>query len=405
MTDSNREPSRRAYLAALAAAGTLGLAGCSTSDLGGEDPNDDGDGGGSDGGDGGETTAGANASAASVSDVDTAQLEDVELPVDRSKLDRGARKDAIPAITDPAFGADWSDADASLDDDQRVIGVVRDGTARAYPLTILSWHEIVNDEFDGPLLVTYCPLCGSAMTAERRVDGEVTTFGVSGLLWQSDLVMYDVATESLWSQILATAIRGDRTGEQLQLVPSTLTTWGEWRGEHPDTEVLLPPPASETIVDGAAPRNYDVDPYSGYGDSSRVGIGANSDVDDRLHPKAEVIGVAADGEATAYPLETVKAEGVVNDAVGDRPVVVTTTPSDSLVAYVRVVDGAVVSFEAADDAHLAAAGSRWQRVSGEAVDGPHQGTTLERANGRSQMYWFAWADFNEDTTVYGQDES
>ncbi len=402
MTEQTAGSSRRAYLAALAGVGIGGLAGCSTSDLGGENVGDD-DADAGDGGDDAAATATAGNASVAASGPDTAQLEDVELPVPREELSRGARKDAIPAITEPAFGEDWSEFTASLDDDQRVIGVVRDGEARAYPLTILSWHEIVNDEFGGPLLVTYCPLCGSAMTAQRRVDGEPATFGVSGLLWNSDLVMYDDGTESLWSQIIATAIRGDRTGDQLTLVPSTLTTWGEWRGEHSATRVLLPPPESGMIVD-AAPRNYDVDPYSGYADSARVGIGRNDFDDDRLHPKAEVIGVAAGGEAVAYPLETVQSEGVVNDTVGDRPVVVTTTPSDSLVAYVRVVDGSDVTVAADGPEHLAAAGSRWRRASGEAVDGPHEGTTLERANGRSQMYWFAWADFHEDTAVFGQGE-
>jgi hypothetical protein len=188
----------------------------------------------------------------------------------------------IYAVTDPQFDSDWTDVavglpyrydidDPGLFDAQAVIGLEAGDRARAYPLTVLSTHEIVNDDFGGPVVVTFCPLCRSAVVAERRVAGEVTTFGVSGRLWTPDevdfqqsvadgrvdgltsggesvdpvfsraLVMYDVATRSYWSQLLATAICGPATGEGLSIRPSTLTTWGEWRAAHPDTEVLLPP--------------------------------------------------------------------------------------------------------------------------------------------------------------------
>jgi len=324
----------------------------------------------------------------------------VDLPVPESELRRGAQKDAIPAITDPAFGPDWSGVDPTLDDDERVIGVERDGRARAYPLAIMNWHEVVNDEFGGPLLVTYCPLCGSGVTAERRVDGEVTTFGVSGFLWKSDLVMYDAATESLWSQIFATAIRGEMTGAELELTPSTFATWAEWTAEHPETEVLLPPPESGTISGGGA-RNYERDPYSGYDESRRIGVGGgDGSTDSRLHPKTEVLGIASADAAKAYPLDAVRAAGVVNDTVGDRPVVVTTGPDGTLVAYDRRVDGQTLSFSAADDEHLRAGGSRWRILTGQAVDGSFEGTTLSRANERSPMFWFAWAEFHTDTALY-----
>ncbi len=186
----------------------------------------------------------------------------VDLPVPRELLGRGAPENAIPAITEPAFGDDWSGVEIEVREqvsneivtkeprlrpDDRVIGVERDGEARAYPLRVLNWHEIVNDDFGGPLLVTFCPLCDSGVTAVRTVGDEQTTFGVSGLLWNSDLVMYDAATDSRWSQIAATAIRGARTGHRLELVPSEITTLGDWRTAHPDTQVLLPPPTSKTI--------------------------------------------------------------------------------------------------------------------------------------------------------------
>ncbi|EMA46261.1 DUF3179 domain-containing (seleno)protein [Halococcus saccharolyticus] len=208
----------------------------------------------------------------------------------------------IDAVTEPAFATDWSGIDAEekyyfrdqtgLADEQTVIGLAGE-TPRAYPLSVLWVHEIVNDVIEpasktrqassgddlaGPVIVTYCPLCQSGLVAERRVNGQETIFGVSGLLWQAprvyeaaseaegqvfgaahgnrtdaairnngNLVMYDLATRSYWSQILARAICGPQTGETLTIVPSSFTTWGEWRAAHPDTEVLLPPPHSGTI--------------------------------------------------------------------------------------------------------------------------------------------------------------
>jgi hypothetical protein len=191
----------------------------------------------------------------------------------------------IRAIVDPAFGPDWDDVDVAdqyfvgfegpgLSDDAPVVGVTRGGRARAYPVAVVWWHEVVNDRLGGPLLVTYCPICASGLVAARLVGGEETVFGVSGQLWQppgeyaaasidrgtvfgasasgvdaearnsGNLVLYDEATRSFWSQLLARAICGPQRGEELALVPATVTSWGEWRAEHPETDVLLPPPAS-----------------------------------------------------------------------------------------------------------------------------------------------------------------
>lgn len=384
---------RRRTLLAHAAGGVLvGLAGC-------VDPL----------GRGGERTeagqsptagAGATATPAGAARVDA--VAGADLPVPRSELTRSTERDAIPAITDPAFADDWAALDVGrLRPDDEVVGVVRGGEARAYPLRVLNWHEVVNDALGGSLLVTYCPLCASAITAGRTVDGEPTRFGVAGLLWRSNLVMYDAATGSHWSQLAATAIRGPATGRQLSLVPSRLTTWATWRRTHPETRVLLPPPASETVR-GAVVGNYDLDPYNVYAGSDHVGVEGKVPVAaGDLHPKTRVLGVAAGDAARAYPLPAVRSAGFVNDAVGDIPVVVTVgADGTTLAAYDRRIDGRAQRFERASQTHLRAAGSRWRIATGRAVDGPHEGTTLASPPTVRYSFWFAWLEFHPETTRY-----
>jgi hypothetical protein len=350
------------------------------------------------------------------------------LPLPDSAFVRGAGRDAIPAIDAPAFAAGWDrpvpirdefgtrTATLSLAEFDPVLGVALGGDTRAYPLRVLAWHEVVNDWFpdpetDGrqPVLVTYCPLCGSGVVARRRVDGVATTFGVSGLLYRDNLVLYDTATGSRWSQLLATAVQGPATGTRLDLLPVTVSTWGAWRGRHPDTSVLLPPPYSGTVAARESPRNYALDPYAAYRTNDRLGFGEGGYTaedgapfdDDRLHPKTYVLGISRDDDARAYPLPVVAEAGVATDTVGDLPVVVTAV-DDDLVAYDRRVRDRVRTFERVDAGHLAAGGSRWAVESGVAVDGPHRGERLRRLRATGQ-FWFAWLQLYPGTTVWGVD--
>jgi len=330
-----------------------------------------------------------------------------ELPVPGDEIRTAVAKDHIAAITDPVFADDWSDLDIpddaelpSLVDETAVIGVEREGRARAYPLAVLDWHEVVNDEFGGPLLVTYCPLCGSAVVAERTVAGSATLFGVSGKLYRGDLVMYDAATESLWSQLLATAIRGPRTGDRLSLLPSRLTSWRSWREAHPDTEVLLPPPHSNTVRGRDATAPYFDSKYN-YEEQSQL-IGYDSEHGD-LTPRTLVVGISHDGVSRAYPYPTIRDEGVVNDRVGGLPVVVTITPDGGLAAYDRRIGGAVRTFAVSGAGHLRAAGTRFERTTGEAVAGPLAGKTLRPATDVPPLFWTGWESFHPETEVYGRE--
>lgn len=393
---------RRRFLVGLTL-GTVGLGGCASTFRNS---------------DSGETTISER------STQQTVRPSDVDLPVPESELIEAAPRDGIPAITDPAFGSDWSGLELTvsrsvlngqdrqvtieprLSPSDEVIGVVRDGVARAYPLSVLRWHEVVNDSLAGPLVVTYCPLCGSAITAERRVTGEPTRFGVSGLLWRSDLVMYDTVSETLWSQLIATAIRGPRTGETLTLVPSTLTTLASWRDTHPDTEVLLPPPESETVT-SAGPFDYVADRYARYRASRQLGLGPESEADGP-HPKTQVLGVAVNGTARAYPYPAVREAGVVNDTVGGRPVVVATVPDEgasalrgTLVGYDRRVDGQKLTFTPDGPEQMRAGGTQWKVATGRGLDGPYADGRLVPLDDARTTHWFAWKEFYPDTDRYG----
>ena len=175
-------------------------------------------------------------------------------------LSGGPPKDGIPSIDDPTFIPVAEETE--LADVEPVIGLEIDGDARAYPLRILTWHEIVNDTVGGkPVIVTYCPLCNAALTFERTLDGEPVEFGTTGKLRKSDLVMYDRATESWWQQFTGEAIVGEKLGERLPLVPSRLESWAQFKARHPGGTVLRPPTSVR--------RDYGRNPYTGYDSAGR----------------------------------------------------------------------------------------------------------------------------------------
>lgn len=240
--------------------------------------------------------------------------------IDESEiLSGGPGKDGIPSIDNPKF-VNSNDADF-LNSDDIGLGLIVGSEVRFYPYQILVWHEIVNDVIDGvPVAVTYCPLCRTGVVYDRRVNGEILEFGVSGKLWQSNLLMYDrradsrqaAHTESLWSQVLGTAVVGPKTGANLSIVRSDTVKFGDWKAKHPDTKVLSQKTGSL--------RAYGRDPYEGYYESEEVSFGASFS-DARLHPKEFVLGVEIGGKFKAYPLSALPV-GITNDTLGDTNLIV-----------------------------------------------------------------------------------
>jgi hypothetical protein len=213
----------------------------------------------------------------------------------------GPPRDGIPSIDNPHFES--AEAVNWLADDDRVLGISIDGDSRAYPLAIMNWHEIVNDIVaDTPVAITFCPLCGTGMAFDARVDERSLNFGVSGLLYQSDVLLYDRNTESLWSQIMRQAVAGPYKGALLNMLPLAHTSWGHWVEQHPDTRVLT--------RDTGVPRDYDVDPYLGYADSPRLMFPVANEAPGPWHPKEWVLGVTIAGQHKAYPFSALDKLGV-----------------------------------------------------------------------------------------------
>lgn len=254
-------------------------------------------------------------------------LENLRIPRDQI-VPGGPPKDGIPALTDPAV-VEGKKA-RSMRGAERVIGVGIAGEHRAYPLGILAWHEIVNDAVGGtPIAITYCPLCDSAVAFERTIKGRVLEFGVSGLLYQSNVLMYDRSegAQSLWSQMAGRAVSGPFSGTRLSFIPVELTTWGQWYLEHPETTVLS--------TDTGHTRRYDHDPYEDYFRRPGLMFPVTA-IDQRLPAKSRILGVEVGGEAKAYPIpDPNPARGVWKDTLGAQTLQFETDPNSG---NIRVVD-------------------------------------------------------------------
>ena len=236
----------------------------------------------------------------------------------------GPAKDGIPAIDNPVF---IRATESTLNSDDAVLGIVFNDVARAYPIAILNWHEIVNDRVgDKGLLVSFCPLCGTGVAFSPEVNGERLEFGVSGLLYNSDVLLYDRKTESLWSQLLNRAISGPLKGIQLQMLPLKHTTWSAWQKEHPET-LLLSRNTGYT-------NDYERDPYAGYETQQGLYFPV-SRRDPRYHPKERVLGIELNGAFKAYPMAELSKAGseLVDHFQGKRLLIRFDAGSRSASAY------------------------------------------------------------------------
>jgi hypothetical protein len=326
----------------------------------------------------------------------------------REIISGGPPKDGIPAIDAPLF-ISAVEANEWLKPLEPVIVVQVGEDARAYPLQILTWHEIVNDTVGGlPLVVTFCPLCNTAIVFERTVGGQVLDFGVSGRLRYSNMIMYDRQTETWWQQANGEAIVGELLGSRLEFYPGIILGWDEFRSQFPQGIVL----SRETGYF----RSYGINPYSGYDDVNNPPFLYDGPTTPGvLPPVARVLTVDLNGEAVAYPYELLEPERVVNDTVGGVEIVVfwepgTASALDTRVlgsgrdvgtagAYSRTTAGRLLTFRYdVDRIRDEQTGSEWNFF-GQAVGGDLLGAQLEPVISVNH-FWFSWAAFRPETRIY-----
>lgn len=319
----------------------------------------------------------------------------------------GPPRDGIPPIDEPSF-ISIEDAAQEVAETEPIVVYEHEGDARAYPLAILIWHEIVNDDVGGqPVSITFCPLCNTAIAFDRNFGDQVLDFGTSGLLRNSDLVMWDRQTETLWQQATGEGIVGEFAGQSLTFLPASVISFGEFRDRYPDGQVL----SRETGHN----RRYGNNPYTGYD-----GIGSrpflfSGEIDDRLPAMERVVGLVVAEQAVAYPFSALAEAGVVNDEVNGQPVTVFFAPDTlsaldtavieqaraigSAVSYNPIVNGDQLIFEFNNkkitDTNT---GSEWD-VTGRAISGALEGTQLEILP-HANHFWFAFAAFYPDSTIW-----
>lgn len=320
----------------------------------------------------------------------------------------GPPPDGIPAIDRPAFVTP-AEAARWITPKEPVLALDVQGDARAYPLQILMWHEIVNDTVGGkPVVATYCPLCNSGLVFERSVDGALLDFGTSGKLYKSDLVMYDRQSHSLWAQMEGRAIVGQRAGTRLTPVPANTLAFEDWRAAHPAGRVLS--------RDTGHRRNYGVNPYEGYDAPDLRPFLFAARPDPRRPPKERVVGVKIGDTPRAYPWPVLARERVVHDMLGGERIVVfyqsgtlsaldderieRSRPIGATAVFSPIAGGRPLTFGAvADGFSDRETGTVWSLL-GRALRGPLAGQRL-RPVAHVDAFWFAWAAFHPSTTIHG----
>jgi hypothetical protein len=328
--------------------------------------------------------------------------------IDLKELQRGGPgKDGIPSIDKPIF-IEQKSAQKWLKPNEPVISLVINNQSKAYPLQILMWHEIVNDTLAGvPVAVTFCPLCYSANVFDRKINGKSYSFGVSGMLRHSDMVMYDHQTESLWQQISGEAIVGDMVGSQLKRIPAQIISFKQFRSAHKQGLVLS--------RNTGYRRNYGQNPYAGYDDISNKPFMYRGKKDGRLLPMEKVITISMAGSDKAYPYSVTRKLQVINDNIAGVPLVIfhsdgaVSALDKTRIASSRQVGSTGVFDRRVDDQTLSfhhrnggfydkQTNSLWD-ITGQAVKGPMKGKQLKRIV-HGDYFAFTWFAFKPETEIY-----
>jgi hypothetical protein len=312
-------------------------------------------------------------------------------------LDGGPGKDGIAAISNPRFIP--VQQAFYMNDDDLVLGIRIGEEVRAYPHNILFWHEIVNDRFDDTFIsITYCPLTGTGVGWDRALNAGLTTFGVSGLLYNTNMIAYDRRTDSNWSQMLLKCVNGDQIGTRINTYPIIETSWRTWKEMFPQTQLLS--------LDTGFDQNYAWTPYTNYSTNHEDLYFPVEIEDNRLPLKERVLGVIVGDRAKAYRFNSFPEQGVgvVNDGLfGKNIVVVGSNEKNFMAAFnSKLEDGTLLGFKAVNDAlptvMMDQEGTMWD-IFGKAVSGPRAGTQLESFDAFIG-FWFAWGAFYPSLKFY-----
>ena len=309
----------------------------------------------------------------------------------------------IVPIDHPIFTS-VSMAEATFDDYAPMIVLDYHEVERAYPLNIMTAHEIVNDEVAGiPIAVTFCPMCNSAVVYQREVDGQILRMGVSGNFYGNNFLMYDNLTESWWYQFTGLAVVGDFTGERLEVIPSQVVGFASYAIRYPEGEVL--------IGDANRPNmNYDMTPYMMYQDNSSP-ILTNDNYDPRLSAMQRVVSTNVEQTPIAYPFSVLRDVGVINDNVDGYPIVAfwqqgaeNTISSNNdntgqAAIFGRELNGLTLSFTYENDRIFDEQSNSEWNIFGEAISGEFEGESLYRYDCFTH-FWFAWSSAYPETLLY-----
>jgi hypothetical protein len=314
----------------------------------------------------------------------------------------GPPKDGIPSIDSPKFQS-VREADKILEDSEFVLGLNINGDIRVYPLQILVWHEIVNDVVGGkPIAVTYCPLCFTNQVFNRTlIDGNIVEFGISGKLYNSNLVMYDRKSNSLWSQALGEGIVGDYSGIKLEKIPFDIAYWKEWKKLYPESKVLS--------RDTGSVRPYGADPYGNYYTNDLILFPLAND-DKRIGLKEIVIGLEDENQYKAYKLQDIETNKVINDIIGDDKKIALVSLKPFMVrVFDRGIDDNVndegkkiivdLFYNETNNTLIDRVTDSELNFDGKFINGQLQDKQLKRL-AMDQGFWFEWTAFHPETEVF-----
>lgn len=316
------------------------------------------------------------------------------IPIDEV-FDGGPGKDGIPSLENPSFtnagGATY------LTNDDLILGYVSGNQIKAYPHNILDWHEIINDQINGKsICINYCPLTGTGMNWSSIINGSTTEFGVSGMLYNTNVIPYDRNTDSNWSQLLMACVNGELLGQRPEIFQLVETTWGTWKEMYPNTQVV----SEETGFD----RNYTEYPYGDYRTNHSKILFPVSNTDSRLPNKERVHSVVIDNSLKAYSINAFTADisVIVDEFKGKQLVVAGSKTKNIVVSFERTLNDSTLSFSPVQNELPTILedneGTKWD-IFGKGVSGPREGEQLKTVT--SLMgYWVAFPSFYSNLELY-----